>query len=351
VKKKTVIFKGMQEEYRMTSEVSNILKTLILQGGSNYTIAGLWAGGVIAVLHPSDKPPSVFFQAKDLVGFNSSNVPLTRGLEISQHKISISGQNQSGLLLQASNFDELDPYFSLVDFLFEKLSFESHVEASWRVILDVIQEWMEFWSTKGKPPMREVILGLIGELATITSLLAEDLELSFEVWQGPQGGNHDFQFGQRAIEVKVCGSRSGGLVHKISSQRQLEVPESGELFVHSLRVQLGPNFTKSVTDLIEDAERSFMFNSPEGAKYFRDSMGLILKTSDIPRELSTFAVLESHLFKVDETFPRILSSDLRKGVIDVKYSVDLTSLGSESTRSDDRKFLLSHGMWLEDLNV
>lgn len=333
----------------MSSELSGLLKSLILRGGSSYTVAGLWAGGVIAVLHPSDKAPAVFFQANDLEGYSNSLVPITQGLEIRDHVLSISGQNQTGLLLQPSDSEDFDPYFSLVDFLFEKLSFERNLTPSWRIILDIIQDWMEFWKAKGKQPIRESILGLIGELVTITDLLRDDENLSFENWQGPLGGNHDFQFKNRALEVKVCGNRAGGLIHKISSQRQLEEPEGGELFIHSLRIQLGPNFTSSINDLIGRAESSRPFSSPEGTTFFRDCLSMILKPSEIPKELSTYLILESHLLKVDQDFPRLLNSELRRGVIDVKYSIDLTSLTSELTRSDERSFVLSSGRWFDDI--
>lgn len=331
----------------MTKGVSGILRELILRGGQEYTVAGLWSGGVIAVIHPADSPPAVFFQAGELGSFEQGSTQLTAGLSVRSQEISISGKNQPGILLEVENGKPLDPYFSLVDYLFEKLSFEVDLPNSWKTIFGIIEDWMEFWKTRRKSSPREQILGLVGELLTITQLLSPD-RLTFEVWQGPLGGNHDFQTDGNSLEVKVCGSRSGPLIHRIASQRQLDVGENENLFVHSLRIQLGPNFEDSVADLISEAESSTLFSNPEGLIYFRKSLDLVLDPSAkpyIPSEFSTFDVLESHVFRVDDNFPRIQSSELMQGVIDVKYSIDLTSLVSEKTAISGRRFDLVEGDW------
>ena len=329
----------------MNKGVSGILRQLILRGGSEYTVAGLWSGGVIAVIHPADSPPSVFFQAGELSSYDQGSANLTAGLSVRAHEISISGKNQPGLLLEVETGKPLDPYFSLVDYLFEKLSFEVDQPNSWKTIFGVIEDWMEFWKVRRKTSLREQILGLVGELLTITQLLSHD-RLNFEVWQGPLGGNHDFQKSGNSLEVKVCGSRSGPLVHRIASQRQFDSTENENLYLHSLRIQLGPNFADSVVELIGQAEASTLFSNPEGLLYFRKSLDLVLDPTQspyIPNEFSTYDVLESHLLKVEENFPRIESSGLMQGVIDVRYAIDLTTYVSEQTAVAGRRFDLIEG--------
>ena len=331
----------------MNHPLSDILRSLILRGGSDYTVAGLWSGGVIAVINSVDRPPAVFFQAADLTAFDKAEAPRIRGLSIHSHQISIAGRNQSGILLQLASGEPIDPFLSLVDYLFEKLSFEAEEEASWKSIFRVVEDWMEFWRARGQAPIREVLLGLVGELLTITQLL-EHNGLSYEVWQGPLGGTHDFKKGQNALEVKASGSRSGPLVHKVASQHQLKLLEEGTLYVHSLRIQLGSNVPNKIVDLIGEAESTPLFNSPDGLIYFRDSLALLIDPnghSSIPEKFSTYDVLESNLIMVDEDFPRIEPGDLRNGVVDVKYSVDLTSFITEETATRGRKFDLTVGSW------
>lgn len=324
--------------------ISQQVREAIMAKQSTYSLAGLWSGGAVAIVNVSGDNPNLFFQVRDPEDNWAAFPKLPQDLEIKGQKLNISGEDTVGVSLGTKSVESMEPFLSLVDYLFERLIFQRDAAGQAQEIFDEVSEWIAFWKISGKKPLREVVIGLVGELLTITNLL-DQKNLDFENWEGPSGGNHDFRGHGNSIEVKVCGSRSGGLVHKISSQRQLESPENGRLYLHSLRIQLGKNLPHKVSTLISEARGSRMFRSGEGASYFDKSLALVLQGESIPEDLSTYELLDQHLFLVDENFPRIQADALPSGVIDVHYSIDLTSFATEGTRCLKRSFDLQSCEW------
>lgn len=325
-------------------QISESLKGILGSNTRDFRTAGIWAGGIVAIVSRPSKLPGLFFQTLDEPASIDKTSLSVQGLSISRQYLSVNEENVSGLLLEPKDNDFVEPFFALADHLFDHLSFQTNVSGNSLEIFDLIDDWIEFWKTNLRKPSREMLLGLIGELLTITRLLG-DQGLGHLNWEGPAGGNHDFRAGGNAIEVKACGSRAGGLIHRISSQRQLEIPESGSLHVHSLRLQIGANLSHRLDDLISEASHHQMFASPDGKRHFEKSVGAIIATGEIPEELATFDLLEQHLFRVDADFPRINANELMVGVIDVKYSIDLTSLVTDETSVKSRTFDLMGAKW------
>lgn len=325
------------------TQISNRLREVLTSGAEDFSVASIWAGGVVAIISGAGQPPGLFFQVLD-DSHPSQNIDSVQGLTVSRHLLSVNDQNVPGLLLKPSEHEYLETFLSLADHLFDRLSFQADVSGTSMEILELIDEWIRFWKTNGGKPSRELVLGLIGELLTMTQLIRLS-GLGHLNWEGPSGGNHDFRIQSNAIEVKVCGSRAGGLVHKISTQRQLEIPENGSLHLHSLRIQLGPNLGHRLDDLLREASRCELFNSIEGRQYFDKAIRMVLPNGEVPDEISTFDVLEQNLFRVGGQFPKILADDLMVGVQDVHYSIDLTSLVADDTRVGNRKFDMLQAKW------
>lgn len=327
-----------------TQPVSEKIREAILKNEASYALAGLWSGGVVAIVNSSGDRPSLYFQVHDPQEDWEAAPKLPQGLEIKGLSLDISGVDSLGVSIGVEAVDSLEPFLSLVDYLFDQLVFRTEAEGKSHEVYREVSDWIDFWKVSGKKPMREAVMGLVGELLTITSLL-DHRGLNHDAWEGPGGGNHDFRAFGNSMEVKVCGSRSGGLVHKISSQRQLEAPEHGRLFLHSLRLQLGKNLPHKVDELIQAAKTSKPFSSSEAASFFDRSLELILGGMSVPQEISTYELLDQHLFEVDENFPRLEGNLMPKGVIDVTYSIDLTSMADEETRCLRRSFSLESCDW------
>jgi hypothetical protein len=268
--------------------------------------------------------PGLFFQCVDLKQRDLDDFSRIKGLDLISIKVSLRGHEVAGLAIYASKQEYLPPFLSLADNLFDKLALSSLHTGVIVEILELMSEWMEFWRVDGATPLREKILGLLGEIASIESVVDLD-SATFDNWEGPLSGNHDFRTELVALEVKVCGSRSGSLSHKISSQRQLEAPKDGQLFLHSLRIQLGQNFANPVSETLDRVSRLSLFSSPAGKFHFQTAIATAGISEGVPSKFGTYEILESHLFVVEGDFPRLNSDVVPPGVSDVHYSIDLSS--------------------------
>ena len=121
-------------------------------------------------------------------------------------------------------------------------------------VVAVLGEWRWFWSVDPTGLSASDALGLFGELWFLLRW-AGVLGRPISAWDASNGARHDFQWSERSVEVKVT-SRAGAVVHAIQHLEQLADPESGDLYIYSLRVgrdALGVNSLNGLVDAVTRA--------------------------------------------------------------------------------------------------
>ena len=195
-----------------------------------------------------------------------------------------------------------------------------------RLVARLIQ-WQTFFRS-GQPDglTEEEQRGLYGELWFFKRLLEAGLfaDLPVRSWVGPIGGNQDFQFPSCAVECKVTiGAQDQRL--RISSERQLDSTGTSALFVlhHSLdaRVGSGENLNgivKSIRVKLDElgVDREAFEDLLFRAGYLDLHWALYESVCYTHREVN--------YFWVKDNFPRIVETELRTGVQEVKYSISVT---------------------------
>jgi len=317
--------------------LSDTLRKAIGAGTVPYALCGFWSGGVISITAEDSGIPGVFFQVTDVSSFQDSDLMSVHGLTLKKRLIAVNEVNVHGVVFYANSEEYLDPFLSLADYIFKKLAYTEAGSGGWLEVMGVMELWAEFWRRAGTRPQREAVLGLIGELVAMTDLLNVE-KLSQEHWDGPRGGNHDFRTDSNSLEVKTCGTKTGPLSHKISSFRQLEPPLQGKLYVYSLRIELGRNLSRDFQSQIDAVRRIRTFCNSEAQAQIDMSLEIAGLSDGIPKQFSSFNVLESHLFEIDENFPKLTSQNLADGIVDVSYTIDLTNLKSKDQMITGKKF-------------
>ena len=175
---------------------------------------------------------------------------------------------------------------------------------------------------------RESQQGLWGELWVLREVVAptKGLREAVSSWQGPLGGDQDFQLGSTCIEVKSSTANSLDRL-AISSERQLEVPDDVVLLLVALsldsRVNHGetlPQVVRAVRSAASETGCLHLFDDRlEHFGYAHDDAYLY---ADIGYTVRSFQA-----FRVEKGFPRIVSSDLQLGVSEVHYSLSIASCG------------------------
>lgn len=182
----------------------------------------------------------------------------------------------------------------------------------------------EFERLLGAPEAidRPRLTGLMGELL----VLLDGVQINpgmVMCWAGPRGERHDFRNGRSAIEVK-CSLRSDLKAHRvqISDWEQLEIPESGRLHLHSIRLEQVAGGDWSVPSLLLAIkthldDKGLAVLEELLAKFDRTLINCGLK----------FSIKERSTYHVIDGFPRLVAAMLVAGkplgLSGVSYTLDL----------------------------
>jgi hypothetical protein len=166
--------------------------------------------------------------------------------------------------------------------------------------------------------------GLYGELLFIRDILLPATTPAgvVDAWTGPLAKDQDFQLARCSVEVKVSAGNPDHEVH-VSNVRQLDesASPSGALFLFHASVEERHNQGESLVALVETLRRALgplveRFNDLLVHAGYLDVHG--------QRYAHTgYVVKGRRFFAVREGFPRILERELRPGVGDVRYTVQL----------------------------
>jgi len=171
------------------------------------------------------------------------------------------------------------------------------------------------------------IKGLLGEL-----LALEEFGLEFQdtphslvlTWIGPDGGNQDFLFSNRAVEIKSISPSTEEI--SISSPEQLDCALPLELHLYVLK-ESTPKQERSVSLNSQVARMENILNtSPDALKTFRQKLLTVGYVENSYYDTVTFVLMETKRYLVSEQFPKIVNSMLPNGISRLSYGIFLSSI-------------------------
>lgn len=247
----------------------------------------------------------------------------TRGFKVQRHFNAADRTTYVSLELCRASFRELFEVMA-EDVAMAVLAAvdEAAAVAAMRERLD---RWERFMRAVGPEGMtREDQIGLYGELTFLGTLLSTGIaaEEAVASWQGPGRQNQDFQVGDRAVEVKATTGNSATAV-RISNELQLDDTDCGELFLLHLwlkEIDGGgrtlPQLADEIGALLAGAAVQAFSDRLADAGYHAVHRPLYEQTG--------YAERARHYYAVSEDFPRVRRADLRRGVGQVRYSIELS---------------------------
>lgn len=291
-------------------------------------VVGMWSGGLILEASSHSGLSELIFEVAHSEGDRSNGKVAALGFEASLKELDLAGQRASCFVLSQARLKFSGPFSALSEYLKTQFLGDFSLKGSAEELFESVDRWFEFFRRSKGMSRKEQIQGLVGELLAMDSVL-DCSNLEFDEWTGPIGSPQDFRIGSTWIEVKTSSARKGALVHKISSVDQLVIPEGGQLYVLSFRLQLGKQAQHSVHDLVNRVGASPLFSDREAQTYFRQALSSVGYDPDLPEDLSKYDLFETALFDIREDFPRLQRSDLPNDIriMDVSYSVDFSATG------------------------
>lgn len=300
-------------------------------GGAKARPVGIWAGGIILANLDQSLNPQLLIEFNPLGGSLTASevtkVLETNGLSLVTQELLVNGIQRQCAILRSKQSSQVEQFIAIADHIVPKLGEDENIKGDLAEVEKCLKKWVEFFKPKMLETSREKILGLIGELLAIRDWIDWDL-ISYSAWRGPLGGLHDFVGTKDSLEVKVCGSRKGPLIHRVSDIDQIVPKRHGKLWVLSYRVSLGTNLSFSVHDLVTELAMHPIFQDPGAKEYFEDALKSAGYSSNLEAQFSRYELLEEALFEVATGFPtmQVERKNIDPRILDITYDLDFSAL-------------------------
>jgi hypothetical protein len=256
------------------------------------------------------------------------SLPQLRGFDISP--VNFHDDNPGSLIV---GFILNDPTFTdifstLCEDIYQTANSEKNQKQMVRGIIERLLMWHHFLDVFGSQGLSpEYQRGLYGEMRFLRDILFPriGIEKAIRAWKGPSKGNQDFLISGIGVEVKTNIAKQHQKI-PIASEQQLDDTGLNVLYIYHLSLH-EVNETGETLPAIIDQIRNQIALQKGPVHEFEMQLfkaGYIDKQR-IKYDSRGYVDRDIHIFLVKNEFPRIIENDLRNGVGDVHYTIDLSS--------------------------
>jgi hypothetical protein len=258
--------------------------------------------------------------------FPFEQLPEFRGFEISVLKFPDEKPDKIMLSLSLNDASSSEIFSALCEDLFLISSKEPDEKKMVQYLRERLLQWKQFLELNGNQGLSpEAQRGLYGELRFLRDVLFAHMDISKAIvcWQGPSRKNQDFQISGTGIEVKTSVAKQHQKI-QVANELQLDDNDLDSLFLYFLSLKETYEHGETLPGIIDNIRKIIDINNGSvtefetrlfSAGYLDKHRTRYSKTGYHNREIQ--------IFQVDENFPRIIETDLKPGVGDVCYSIDL----------------------------
>lgn len=267
-------------------------------------------------IRQKDKLKSVDFVFEN-IKIKKTNFKNTKG-------ISLEIEDNSVLSIYLNKVNFLNVYLNLIEEIINSISHENNEEKIKTIIEEKLNAWKKCFENEDFSGLtKEEELGLIGELLTINKLfdLKEyEIEEILSCWKGPENNLHDFKFTDKIYESKTSFTN----IVKISNIDQLDYETYKNLFLFKIILTKNTNqLNININNLIKDLRNKF--KNKEQRQLFNNKINLYGYFDYHAENYKDFYNLHSiHKYKIDENFTTINKKDLKPGIQNINFEIDIS---------------------------
>jgi Putative PD-(D/E)XK family member, (DUF4420) len=279
----------------------------------------------IAVIEP-EGIRSLLLRVKDRVAKTIREYPQSEGFQVQLVRLPNNAQDFVTIQLSLVQSRYSDIFTVLVNDVITGVAEKTTEEAGLEEFFVRLKRWQTFLRANQPEGLSELAQqGLYGELYFLRQMVLPNINLfnKLQCWTGPKATQQDFQFAGCAVEVKTTSTKQHQKL-TIASERQLDNTGAGTIVLLHLSLDIRqcqgetlPEMIANVRSLVADD----MLAKDELENCLFEVGYLDLHASQY--EEIGYLIREHNYFKVENDFPRIIESDLRNGVGDVRYTISV----------------------------
>ncbi|RQV01358.1 PD-(D/E)XK motif protein [Burkholderia cenocepacia] len=171
------------------------------------------------------------------------------------------------------------------------------------------------------------VKGLIAELLALETFMVqhpEDLAMPLMSWIGPSGADQDFLFANRAVEIKAVSPSAEKV--SIASAEQLHAEVPLELHLYVLR-EGSPTESGAISlPVLANRIEQRLAEHPDALNAYRSKL---IEAGYVEHDHYlgvSFTLMAISRYAVRDEFPRLIGSDVPSAIVDVTYSILLSSI-------------------------
>ncbi len=248
--------------------------------------------------------------------------PGSSGFEV--RRMIFAGDDRIALQLVLANRRFKDIFTVLVQDIAENIAYIPVESDAVLTLANRLKRWQLFLE-KHEPEglSDEAQHGLYGELWFLRQVILPNIGLrSVCYWLGPEAANQDFNFEGCAVEVKTTVTQNPQKL-SISNENQLDETTLNALFLMHLRLDIrkgGETLPKMVESLRVVLEGALSSKDLFEKRLFQAGY---LDVHALKYDETVYMHRNNTYFKVEQSFPRIVPTDLKQGVMQVRYGIEL----------------------------
>jgi hypothetical protein len=270
-----------------------------------------------------------------------NELPSTRGIDV----VLLPSEGNDSFSLQLTSKDRnLNQIFDvLVTDVAEFVASAQTEIAAIKAFINRLRRWQRFLEQTGPDGLSKASqLGLFGELWFLREKLIPlvGTYVAVSAWTGPSGAHQDFQLYECAIEVKTTGTKEPQQMI-IQSERQLEDSSLAALFLQHLSLNVNEKVGETLIMMV-DSLRQLFKRDTEALELYENKLleAGFLQSQALKYEKTRYSINRASLFKVEKSFPRIITADLKPGVGLVQYSIAVSECRHFTATQDELKYQL-----------
>ena len=210
-----------------------------------------------------------------------------------------------------------------------------------KLVLNRLEKWKTMFS-KGASDGLSITeqQGLYGELMYLHKLVLRGIFSyidTLKIWVGADKAMRDFQGKDWAVEAKTISINNADQI-TINGERQLDETLLDKLYLYHLSVEVSRMNGQTLNEKVDELRN--LFSDDKAALNIFNAKLMEAGYFDHHRELyreRCYKIRKESIYVIDDSFPRIKESELRDGVSNTVYSINVSTC-SEYMVSENTHF-------------